>query len=71
MSHEDEGKYYCMAVNEYGSSSAYTQMDVYNRTQILSGPRDLVQNSGGSVSLPCQVNEYFFACINFIHIKDQ
>ena len=60
VTHSDEGKYFCLSVNEYGSSQAWTELDVYNRTQILSGPRDLVQNSGGAVSLPCQVIRCFF-----------
>ena len=64
VTHSDEGKYFCLSVNEYGSSQAWTELDVYNRTQILSGPRDLVQNSGGAVSLPCQVDLLIFLQTN-------
>jgi hypothetical protein len=52
----NEGEYTCLAVNEYGSSQAGTQLHVYTRTQIAKGPSDRVLESGDTVTMPCRVS---------------
>ena len=52
----NEGEYTCLAVNEYGSDQASTQLHVYARTQILKGPSDRVLESGEAVTMPCRVS---------------
>lgn len=49
----DASAYTCLAVNEYGSDSVQTHLDVLSPTVIYPGPQDLVIQTFTSVSLQC------------------